>query len=85
MNTRIRATGLSAKEIIMKIDGVTDEPLNFEDKLLQLFRYEKRLQNHQHSETSNARGKPPANNAIISKGEIVHVKGEGSKHKARDF
>ena len=70
INNRIRATGLSAKEIIMKRDGVTDEPLNFEDKELQLFRYEKRLQTHQHSKTSKARGKPPANNATISKGEV---------------
>ena len=52
-NNRIRATGLSAKEIIMKRGCITDEPLNIEDKELQSFRYEKRLQNDQHSETCN--------------------------------
>ena len=83
MNNRIRGTGLSAKEIITKRDSITDEPLLFEDEQLKLFRYNKRIQNHPHSEASKAQGGNVAHDALVTKGDIVHIKSEGSKHKAR--
>ena len=84
-NDRIRNTGLSAKEVLMKRDSVTDTPLIFDDAQLQDFRYERRLKNHPHSEKCKARGALPASNAAVERGDIVHVKEEGTKHIARDF
>ena len=63
----------------MKRDSTTDEPLSFEDEQLQSFR------NHPHSEISKARGKSSAMNAAVSEGDIVCLKDDGSKRKARDF
>ena len=85
LNNRIRGTGLSAKEVITKRDSITDEPLLFEDEQLKLFRYNKRIQNHPHSEASKAQGGKVAHDALVTKGDVVHIKSEGSKHKAREF
>ena len=52
VNSRIRNTGLSAKEIIMKRDAITNEPIHIDDNKLQDFKYEKRIQNHGYSEKS---------------------------------
>ena len=50
-----------------------------------MFRYNKRIQNHPHSEASKAKGGNVAHDALVTKGDIVHIKSEGSKHKAREF
>ena len=81
MNSRIRFNGLSSKEILLKRDNFTNENLDFNDKQIGDFRYTKRSQNHPHSERSKSRGVPPASNTIVSVGDIVHIKTEGSKHK----
>ena len=52
---------------------------------MQEYKYMKRLRNQPSSEASKARGHPPAVKAIISTGDIVHVKNEGTKHTARSF
>ena len=85
LNDRIRSNGLSAKEVILKRDSVTNDSLTFKNEELQSFKYQKRLQNHPHSEKSKARGGAVATDAIISEGDIIHVKDDGTKHKARDF
>ena len=44
-----------------------------------------RLRNHEGSARAKANGAQPARNAQVSVGDIVHVKSDGSKHKAREF
>ena len=51
-NNRIRSNSLSSKEICLKKDTITNEPLNFSDTALANFKYEKRLHNHQYSAAS---------------------------------
>ena len=84
-NNRIRYNGLSASEIIMKRDRVTNAPINFDDEKLRDFKYEKRIQNHKYSELSKSKRLPIANEAVVWIGDIVHIKSDGSKHGARDF
>ena len=80
-NNRIRYSGLSASEIIMKRDA----PINFDDEKLRDFKYEKRIQNHKYSELSKSKGHPIANEIVVEVGDIVQIKSDGAKHRARDF
>ena len=84
-NYKIRLTGLSANEVMMKRDHVTNEPLSFDDDKLSELRYNNRVQNHQYSELSKSTGSSPAIETVVEIGDIVHVKNEGSKHRIRDF
>ena len=84
-NSRVRKCGLSAKEILMKRENFSGNPLNFSDAEISANRYENRLKNHESSAKSKARGAEPAKNAQVGIGDIVHVKSEGSKHEAREF
>ena len=84
-NSRVRKCGLSAKEILTKREHFSGKSLRFNDKDISSSRYDDRIQNHESSAKSKALGAPPAQKAQVSVGDIVHVKSEGSKHKARDY
>ena len=84
-NHRIRSNGLSSKEILFKRENFSSEPIQFNDGDVLEFRYEKRLQNHPYSERSKSKNMPSKNNFSFVKGDIVHIKGESSKHKAREL
>ena len=85
LNHRVRSNGLSSKEILLKRDTFTNAPLNFNDDQIQNFKYAKRLQNHPSSELSKSRGSTKIDDFMISEGDIVHIKNEGTKHHAREF
>ena len=85
INSRIRYSGLSASEIIMKRDRITNEPIYIDDKKLQDIKYNKRVQNHHYSEKSKSNGKPFAKEALVEIGNIVYIKSDGSKHLAREL
>ena len=85
MNHRIRSNGLSAKEILFKRDIFTNEHINFSDNQIQDYKYAKRTENHRASELSKSRGSTRIDDIVISAGDIVHVKHEGTKHRAREF
>ncbi len=85
INNRIRQHGLSSREIITKRETFTNKDLEFSDSDLSNFKHTKRHENHNYSERSKANGGAIATEASIDVGDIVHVKNEGSKHKARDF
>ena len=84
-NSRIRTNGLSAREILTKRDSYTDAAINFDNKTISDFKYEQRIQNHASSEKSKAGGATTTPETLISVGDIVHIKADGSKHKAREF
>ena len=84
-NSRVRKCGLSAKEILTKREHYSGNPLNFSDEEISSNRYESRIKNHRSSEKSKASGALPAKEAEVVIGDIVHVKNEGTKHKAREF
>ena len=84
-NQRIRLNGLSAKEILLKRDAYSSEPIVFDDKEMQTFRYDKRVQNHPHSERSKSSSKDVMSQQVFQIGDVVYLKNEGSKHKAREL
>ena len=85
LNHRVRSNGLCAKEVLVKRDMFTNEQLSLDDRQIQDFKYDKRIKNHPSSELSKSRGTTESLAFEAKEGDIVHVKGEGSKHHARDF
>ena len=84
MNSRIRKEGLSAWEVWTQRDQVTGEQLPIEDRQLILCQHHTRNQNHAASATSKAHGKTTSGAVPIQVGDLVYLKGERDKTKARD-
>ena len=84
-NSRVRANGLSSKEVLFKRDSCTNENIDFNDDDIAAFRYNKRLENHPYSEKSKSRGSNAPTDVVYNKGELVHLKKDGTKHLGRDF
>ena len=84
-NCRIRMNGLSAREVILKRDNFSNDPINFADEDLKTYKYDKRVQNHHYSELSKSQGANYETDVFFNTGDIVHIKTDGTKHCARDF
>ena len=84
LNSRIRRDGLSASEFWTKRGQLTAEQLSITDRQLILNQNSIRAENHVLSAKSkaNGHGLPPANN--ISFGDLVYLKGDRDKCRARD-
>jgi hypothetical protein len=84
LNSRVRDRGLSAHEILFQRDTLTGEKLNITDSHLSEQQYQQRRLNHGPSARSKApKGQTPLK-PLLSPGDLVYIKCEGSKHKARD-
>ena len=83
MNSRIRRAGLSAHEIWTQRDQMTGKPLPIIDRdvLSQNVACKK---NHQPSAKSKASGKLPSPTPPITIGDLVFLKGDKDKTKARE-
>ena len=82
MNSRIRRFGLSSREIWTQRDQVTGEQLPIEDHQLILSQHHSRYQNHASSASSKSRCSPPV--ADLQVGDLVYLKVDHDKTKARD-
>ena len=83
MNGRIRHHGLSAYEVFTQRDQISGDPIPVSDQQLILKQQLMRSQNHSSSALSKSRGK----GMQIEKfdiGDIVYIKSESDKCKARD-
>ena len=86
LNTRIRKSGLSAKEMLFGRDQISGERLSFSDKQLAELQTNARASNHLPSARSKAgpRGvlalKPD-----VTVGSLVYIKHEGSKFTCREM
>ena len=83
LNTRIRHTGLSSKEMLFGRDQISGERLEFTDAMLGKTQFASREQNHLASAKSKARGGKLPSVPDIDVGSIVFLKQEGSKFKSR--
>ncbi len=81
--TRIRNRGLSSQEMMFCRDQITGERLAVDDLNLSRQQKESRSRNHPHSSLCKAKGAPHANAAAVTRGDLVFIKSEGSKHKPR--
>ena len=84
MNSRLRYSGLSAQEVWTQRDQVTGEQLPLSDRDLINQQNQQRLLNHPHSATAKCHGKVQKNKNVITIGDLVYIKGEGDKTRARD-
>ena len=83
LNSRIRHTGLSAKEMVTRRDQITGEILHADDVDLANAQKSLRDKNHEFSSKSKARGGKPPANACIDVGDLVYIKNEGDKFHSR--
>ena len=84
LNGRVRNRGLSAKEIIFQRDQHSLEQLNFSDLALSHDQREVRQKNNVSSAHSKAPGKSFAAGSDAKVGDLVFIKDERNKYKARD-
>ena len=83
-NSRIHRDGLSAQEVWTQRDQLTGEQLPIVDRQLILSQNYSRQQNHAPSAKSKARGRTNLPTAAVSVGDLVFLKGDRDKLKARE-
>ena len=83
-NSRIRRDGLSAREVWTQRDQLTGEQLPIVDRHLILSQNYSRQRNHASSSKSKAGGRTNRPSAAVSVGDLVFLKGDRDKLKARE-
>ena len=73
LNTRYRASGLSAQEMWTQRDQLTGDQLPIDDQKLITAQHDRRLLNHQHSEKSKSAGKGKHPTPEVSIGSLVYI------------
>ena len=84
LNSRIRGRGLSAWEILNQRDQYTGEQIDIADLSLSEQQADQRATNQEISSRHKAQGKPPAQEALVTKGSLVYIKADGDKTRARN-
>ena len=84
LNAKIRSRGLSAREMLFQRDQFSNIQISVSDEQLIKSQYEAKLDNHKSSEISKApnRKLPPKCSAKV--GDLVYVKSDKTKGKARE-
>lgn len=83
INSRIRSSGLSAREVYTQRDQITGEQLPIDDHELIVERHNHRRQNHLPSSKSKGHGHT-RHDPEVSKGDLVYIFQDGNKTAARD-
>ena len=84
LNFRVRHTGCSARELWLKRDQESGEPLEFDDKQVSDVQYQMRLKSHNSSAKYQSRGAPKVEFPKLRIGDMIYIKSDVSKNKARD-
>ena len=84
LNSRLRAGGLSARELWYQRDQYTNTQLPVSDRDAIAKQHEKRSLNHSHSEQCKSRGQARAPECPATVGDIVYLYSDKSKHCSRD-
>ena len=84
LNSRIRHSNLSAKEMLLGRDQIDGRRLRFSDKFLSSQQNTSRITNHVSSAKSKARGGSAAKKENIAVGSLVFIKHEGNKFNPRE-
>ena len=84
LNSRIRHSNLSAKEMFLGRDQIDGRRLRFTDKLLSSQQNAHRISNHFPSAKAKARGGSVAKKSDIAVGSLVFIKHEGNKFNPRE-
>jgi len=84
LNSRIRASGFSARELWLQRDQFTNTQLPFSDQEVIRNQHERRCGNHTPSERSKAHGHSRAPSCELHVGDIVYLYSDLSKVQGRD-
>ena len=85
VNEKIRKQGLSAKEILFSRDQYSHDNLQLEDRSISEEVMKDRNINNTYSALSKAQVLKTATSAMAKKGQVVFLKSDGSKLRARDL
>ena len=85
LNSRIRNRSLSAYEIMFSREQTTGSNIALDDKELSGKKFAYKQINHGHSEKSKFHKAPESKSAKAERGDFVHIKTDGSKHKSREL
>lgn len=83
LNSRIRYSGLSARELWTQRSQFTNEQLPISDRKIILQQHQQRLQNHIHSEKSKQHNKIDRRPYDIYVGDLVYLYSDRDKTRAR--
>ena len=75
---------MSAKEILFQRNQYTNDQITLNDTELAAQQRRIRKHNHHASAVSKSRGKPPSTQSKFHVGDLVFIKDEGHKNKARE-
>ena len=84
MNNRIRRDGLSAQELWTQRDQITGDQLPIVDREIILNQNQSRIGNHVSSAKSKVHGRVNNRESKFSVGQLVYLRGDGNKTKARE-
>ena len=84
LNSRIRSNGFSSREVWLQRDQFTNQQLPFQDVDVIMCQYQRRVNNHSHSEMSKSHGRPRAPACDIQVGDIVYLFSDLSKTRSRE-
>ena len=84
LNSRIRHTGCSSKELWTKRDQSSGEPLQFNDSQLSNIQFEMRQKSHKSSAKYDSKDAPEVTLPDLKIGDTVYIKSDARKNKARD-
>ena len=84
VNEKIRKENLSSKEVLFKRNQFTQEELDISDKDIKEKKMNDRIVNNKYSARSKANVKSPAPQAVTTKGQLVFLRNEMSKHSPRE-
>ena len=84
VNSTIRGAGLSAFEILLQRNQFDGTQMPVEDRAIVQQRYDQRLQSHLPSARYKARGKTSPVQSSLKEGDLVYLKTDRDKTKARD-
>jgi hypothetical protein len=84
LNTRIRARGLSSREMWTQRDQFSNIQIPLSDRSIIEEQHSQRLSNHRHSETSKCPSRSILAESHIAVGDLVYLHNDGNKLRARN-
>jgi len=84
LNSKVRAQGLSAREILQQRNQFTQEPIPLNDQALILEKHATAVRNHESSERSKSKSGCKMLDKDIQVGSLVYLFSDHNKHRARD-
>lgn len=83
LNSRLRVTGLSARELFTQRDQFTNEQLPLNDRDVILSKHQQRTENHPYSMKSKLRSKVIRKRPNVKTGDLVYLYSDKNKSQAR--